>query len=94
MSSTNRQIQIGDKLQVIIKGKNFGDIIEVTNIEYRYKRNEIWIDHKPNSFSGGSFRLETKNLEGYLLNRDFMFYENKQEFLKDTNYNYLIPMLI
>ena len=94
MNSTNRQIKIGYKLQVKIPGKHFNDIITVTKVHQPYGENEDWVSHTPNSFSEGGFRLHTKNLEGYLLDRDFIFYEEKQEFLKDINYNYLIPMLI
>jgi hypothetical protein len=94
MNSTNRQIQVEDKLQIKIKGKFYDDIITVTNIYQPYGKNEDWISHTPNSFSGGSFRLQTPSIEGYLLNRDFIFYDDKQEFLKDINYDYLIPMLI
>ena len=58
-------LKIGDKLRVLITGKNmsgvevFGDILEITKIdkEVSFKGEALWIYHEKNSFFGGGFRI-------------------------------------
>ena len=65
----NREFEVGDYIFVMIKGKNFGDILKVTDsfIEKKSNYSGVWINHKPSSFGGGGFRL---NGNGYIYGKD------------------------
>jgi hypothetical protein len=63
------EFKVGDYIFVMIKGKNFGDILKVEDIiiETKTDYSGICIRHTPNSFSGGGFRL---NGNGYIYGKD------------------------
>ena len=69
MQKSNQEFKVGDYIFVMIKGKNFGDILKVTDsfIEKKSNYSGVWINHKPSSFGGGGFRL---NGNGYIYGKD------------------------
>jgi len=93
---TIQDLKVGDKLRVLIDKKNLqGDntlnnIIEITNIEEDIY-NTLWINHIPNSFSGGGFRIGDKDSStiSYKLGVDVILIEKKEIIL---DYNYLIKL--
>jgi hypothetical protein len=89
-------LKVGDKLEVFVKTNYYktintlGDIIEITGITQDVN-GTLWINHIPNSFSGGGFRIENKDssIGSYKLGIDVILMEKKEMIL---DYSYLIKL--
>lgn len=67
---TIQDLKVGDELEILFHGK-FGDIVTITDIMPDIQ-DALWINHTPESFSGGGFRARNPGSESYyVIDRDF-----------------------